>query len=255
MPAFYAHYRFGKQLLPQLPPDVRQCAHRFRRMFDMGLQGPDLFFFHNPLKRTAIRDLSGIYHQKTGEEFFTDACVRAGSEAARAYLYGLLGHYCLDAACHPFVEKKTASGEVGHVALEAEFDRYLMEQDGIASPHTHDLTPRMKLTRGECMTVAEFYPEASGGDISRCLHLMVMLHKLSADKKRTRTEAILKRLNPGLCNGLIPEEGSEFYARMDSELRARYNQAQKHYLVLLAQLQAFLKDGSPLGEDFQPDFG
>ena len=53
MTANYAHYRFGKQLLPQLPADVRQCIQRFRRMYDMGLHGPDIFFYHNPLMKSA----------------------------------------------------------------------------------------------------------------------------------------------------------------------------------------------------------
>ena len=38
MPAGYAHYRFGKLLLPHLPADVRQTIQRFRRMYDAGLQ-------------------------------------------------------------------------------------------------------------------------------------------------------------------------------------------------------------------------
>lgn len=41
MPASYAHYRFGKQVLPALPAEIRQNIQRFRRLYDMGLQGPD----------------------------------------------------------------------------------------------------------------------------------------------------------------------------------------------------------------------
>ena len=45
MPSSYAHYRFGKQILAQMPADVKRSIQRFRRMFDMGLQGPDIFFY------------------------------------------------------------------------------------------------------------------------------------------------------------------------------------------------------------------
>ena len=255
MPAFYAHYRFGKQMIPQLPAEVRQCIQRFRRMYDMGLQGPDIFFFHNPVMKTPIRDLSAKFHGQTGQEIFTDICGRVTSEAAKAYVYGLLAHYCLDSACHPFVQKKADSGEAGHVALEAEFDRYLLEQDGISAPHTHDLSQRIHLTRGECMTVAEFYPPSTGGDISRCLRIMAVMHKMSASKNRRRTESLLKRLKPSICDGLIPEEGSEFYARLDSELLLRYNRAMKRYPELLTQLRNFMKHNEPLGEEFSSDFG
>ena len=96
MPASYAHYRFGKQVLPTLPADVRQCIQRFRRLYDMGLQGPDFFFYYNPVMKTAVGGLGEHFHSQTGQVFFDHACKAASSEAARAYLYGLLCHYCLD---------------------------------------------------------------------------------------------------------------------------------------------------------------
>lgn len=255
MPASYAHYRFGRQILSSLPADVRQCIQRFRRMYDMGLHGPDIFFFYNPLMKNAVGDLSGKYHSQTGVEFFPGACAQANSEAAKAYLYGLLGHYCLDAACHPFVQQKVDSGEAGHVALEAEFDRFLLDMDGEATPSTYDLSPKLKLTRGECMTVAAFYPPATGGNVNFSAKNMALLHRLGANPNRARTEKLLKKLKPGLCSGLIPEAEVEAYARMDSELLARFNRAVKHYPVLLDQLLEHMRTGEALGEDFASDFG
>lgn len=49
MPANYAHYRFGKQLLSGMCPNDRRSIQRFRRLYDMGLHGPDIFFYYNPL--------------------------------------------------------------------------------------------------------------------------------------------------------------------------------------------------------------
>ena len=255
MPASYAHYRFGRMVLPSLPPAEKQCIQRFRRMFDMGLQGPDIFFFYNPLIKNAVAPLSSSYHSQSGRELFPAACAQAGTEAARAYLFGLLAHYCLDAACHPFVQQKVDLGEAHHVALEAEFDRYLLALDGEAAPHTWDMSPKLKLTRGECMTVATFYPPATGGKVSLCVKNMALLHKIAAGKNRNRTETLLKKLKPGLQNGLIPTSPVEAYSRMDSELLARCNRAVKHYPQLLEQLLAYMRTGQPLGEDFSPDFG
>lgn len=255
MPASYAHYRFGRQILPNLPADVRQCIQRFRRMYDMGLHGPDIFFFYNPLMKNNVGELSAKFHSRTGAEFFPAACAQANSEAARAYLYGLLAHYCLDSACHPFVQQKVDKKEAGHVALESEFDRCLLALDGEQEPHTYDLSPRLKLTRGECMTVAAFYPPATGGNVNLCVKNMALLHKFGANKNRARTEKILKKLKPSLCDGLIPTEPVEAFARMDSELLARFNRAVKQYPVLLEQLLEHMRTGAELGQDFAPDFG
>ena len=254
MPASYAHYRFGKLLLPELPGDVRQCVQRFRRMYDAGLHGPDIFFYHNPFLDTPAGKLAKQYHRQDGQTFFSQACAAADSEAARAYLYGLLAHYCLDAVCHPFVDKMANSGAAGHIRLEAEFDRYLMAMDGIPEPHRHDMTKHLKLTRGECMTVAGFYPPATGAEVSQSVRFMGFALRFLAGGSREKREKLLRKLKPSVCDFFIPEQPVTDFARMDSELLARFNRACKQYPQLLAQLEACRKSGKPLGEEFAPNF-
>lgn len=255
MPASYAHYRFGKQVLSALPPEGQQCVQRFRRLFDMGLQGPDFFFYYNPVMKTAVGDLGGKFHSQSGREFFTRCAAAADTEAGRAYLYGLLGHYCLDSACHPYVGKVVEAGQARHVALESEFDRYLLEKDSLVPPHTQDVSEHIRLTRGECVTVAGFFPPATPSHVNRSVHLMGWCLRFLAGKNRKRVRRLLTRVGPSLCDSLIPEEPVEAFAMMDSELLARFNRAVRHYPELYAQLQAHLRAGEPLGEDFTPTFG
>ena len=49
MPAFYAHYRFGCDVLNQLPEDIRSICTAHRGLFDIGLHGPDIYFFYRPV--------------------------------------------------------------------------------------------------------------------------------------------------------------------------------------------------------------
>lgn len=255
MPASYAHYRLGKLVLSELPPDARQCVHHFRRMFDVGLQGPDFFFYYNPLLKTSVGELGAKFHSQSGQTFFTRACAAATSEAAHAYLYGLLGHYCLDSACHPFVQSKVSSGEARHVALESEFDRYLLEMDGHTPACSYDISSHIKLTRGECMTVAAFFPGATGANVYQAVGSMAFSLKFLAGKNRKRRERLLKLLKPDLLDSLIPREPVTAYARMDSELLARFNRCLKRYPEMLAQLRSHMQTGEPLGEDFAATFG
>lgn len=255
MPANYAHYRFGKLVLPGLPADVRQCIQRFRRMYDMGLHGPDIFFYYNPLMKTAPGELGEKFHAQTGQEFFPTACNAATSEAARAYLYGLLGHYCLDSLCHPYVQKIVDIGEASHVALESEFDRYLLELDKEPVPHTYDMSRRFKLTRGECMTVAEFYPPATGSNISQSVKIMAMASKFFASPNRSRVEKLIRKIKPEYCDNLIPESEVEELTPYIHELKDLYDLALTNYPILLQQLTAYMQTGEALGEDFAPDFG
>ena len=255
MPASYAHYRFGKLLLPQLPPDVRQCVQRFRRMYDMGLQGPDFFFYYNPFLSTATGDLGKLFHRQTGQEFFPIACRAATSEAAKAYLYGLLGHYCLDSICHPFVNRLADIGEAGHVSLESEFERFLLVLDKNASPQTFDMSKYLNLTRGECMTVAAFYPGVSGAAVSRSVRFMALFTKLLARPNRRWLEKFLQHTIPGLCDHMIPASENDDLAVYVRELHSLYRQALEHYPDLLSQLTGHLKTAAEFGEDFKPDFG
>lgn len=255
MPSHYAHYRFGKELFPELPPQAKQCVQRFRRLYDMGLQGPDFFFFYNPLWDTAVGQLGSRFHMQSGQEFFPRVCAQADTEAARAYLYGLLGHYCLDSICHPYVNKVNDSGEAPHIILEKEFDRYLMALDNLPDPASQDLSDKVKLTRGECVTVAGFYPPATPGQVNAGVRHMAWSIRFLADKNREKREKLVRRVSASLLQHFIPAEGDPALSRMDSELLARYNRAKKTYLVMLAQITAHREAGAELGEEFVPNFG
>ena len=255
MPAHYAHYRFGKLALNALPADARQCIQRFRRMYDMGLHGPDIFFYYNPFLKTAVGDLGCKFHRQSGREFFTRACAAADSEAARAYLYGLLGHYCLDSACHPYIRQLVDIGEAEHVPLESEFERYLLAKDGEPSPHTYDMSKRFHLTRGECMTVSAFYPPATGANVSQSVRFLAFAVKFLAGPRRDLRVKLLNKLKSSLCDHMIPEEESRELALYILELESLYNSALSRYPALLEQLMAHMRTGEPLGEAFAPDFG
>lgn len=255
MPASYAHYRFGKLLLPSLPADVRQCIQRFRRMYDMGLQGPDFFFYYNPFASTATGKLGSVFHHQTGQEFFPVACKAATSDAAKAYLYGLLGHYCLDSICHPFVNRLVQIEEAQHIPLESEFERFLLTLDGEKSPQTFDMSKYFRLTRGECMTIAAFYPGTTGGKVSRSIHAMAFLTKFLVHPNRARQEKLLQKIKPKLCDYMIPAEENPQLAPYIRELYDLYGQALERYPVMLSQLTAHLQTGANFGEDFAPDFG
>ena len=255
MPACYAHYRFGKELLPALPADVRQCVQRFRRMYDAGLQGPDLFFYYNIFMKTPTGALGSAFHRQSGQDFFPVACKAATSEAAKAYLYGLLGHYCLDSICHPFVNRLDSIGEARHISLESEFERYLLVKDREPSPHTFNAGKFLKLTRGEAATVAAFYPGASGWAVGHSVRSMALFIKLLAHPNRKLQQQILEKASPKLLDFRIPEESSDDLAPYVSELFDLYTQALARYPVLLQEITAHLQTGEPFSQAFAPDFG
>lgn len=255
MPASYTHYRFGKLLLSALPADVVRCIQRFRRIYDTGLQGPDIFFYYNIFGKSSVGDLGDRFHRQSGREVFTHAAGQADSEAARAYLYGLLAHYCLDSLSHPFVDRMVAIGEANHIALESELDRIMMAKDGIESPHSYDRGRHIRLTRGECMTVAGFFPPATGANVSRCIRGMELSLRFLSAPNRPRIQKLITRFAPGHLPHLVPEEEVSDYGYMTGELQELFSQALTRYPQLLQQLQQYMDEAIPLGDAFSPDFG
>lgn len=258
MPANYAHHRFGEQIFQSLPPQIRKPVQRFRPLFDVGLHGPDIFFYYNPFFKTAAGELGSQFHRESGQIFFGRICEmlrNSPSEAATAYLYGLLGHYCLDSVCHPFVNAEAEEGRIGHVEMEIEFDRYLMTLDKLPSPHTQDLSGYFRLTRGECVTVSEFYPPATPAQIHQSVGNTRFFVKFLAGKNRRLLKAIVSPFGDTIQQQLMHDPANHKCLHLNKVLLALYDQALERYPVLLEQLTSHMENGTPLGEDFEPSFG
>lgn len=261
MPSIYAHHRFGCLVLPELPGDVRGAIARHRALFDAGLQGPDFFFFYKPAAKTKIRQLGRKFHYQTGRDFFTRVCRTLNSNSGEeelVYLYGLLGHYCLDSLCHPFIHEQTDQGPIGHNALESEFDRYLLALDGVKKPHTHPRGTYLKLDPAQCAMVSRFYPPATAeqvreaaGSMRRFTALMTCTNPVH----RAAAKGVLQTLGKGRTGLLIPPAPDALCAHLDVPLLTLYNAALEQYPRMLEDLRDHLTFREPLGQEFDPIFG
>ena len=261
MPSTYAHYRFGVNLLPAMPGDVRRTIQRFRRLYDVGLHGPDIFYFNIMPLNSAARFLGSRYHEQTGKEFFQRVCraVRLEkSEAAQAYLYGRLSHYCLDALCHPFVQEQTDAGVASHFQIEAEFERFLLEGDGKVPACAQDLSPHLRLTPGEWETVAKFYPPTSSGAVRDSLQNMARVTKLLSappGARRAMVTSAVSLFGKELADLMIPEAPNPKCTHLNEPLMALYRQALEMFPRMLSQLQAHMTYSAPFEEEFTAIFG
>lgn len=258
MPAVYAHYRFASQTVEKLEPALRQKISRFRQVFDMGAQGPDFFFYHNPLFHTAQGDLGHKFHMQSGESFFTAAVRRLRlnpSEVGSVYLYGVLAHYCLDAAVHPYVHETEAAGEISHVQMEAEFERFLLTMDGKIPAHAQDLSRYVKLSPGECVTVAGLYPGATARGVAQGVRNMQRILKFQSSRNRKTVETVMGFGGKTGRELLIPRTQTPGSEERDEGMLARYRQALEQYPNMASQLTAMWKTGTELGPEFQCAFG
>lgn len=259
MPATYAHYRFGAQMLPAMPADMARAVTRCPSLFDVGLHGPDLFFYYSPLFPSRIRALGCGYHRQTGREFFSRVCRSLrpeGCEGAQAYLYGVLCHYALDAACHPYITERSRQLSVSHTRIETDFDRFLMEEDG-HEPQRTDLSRHIRLSKKECEITARFYPEAQQRHIRSSVRSMAAIQRLLAAQtypRRLLTQAcrLGSREFGDMLHSPRPDPNCQ---QLRLPLLERYTQAAERFPQMLTQLGAHLTYNAPLGEEFDPSFG
>ncbi len=220
-------------MLRLMPADVRGTAKRHRQLFDVGLHGPDPLFFYRSVFPGKVRRLGRKFHMQTGGEFFSRVCRNLRlepSEGGQAYLYGVLCHYALDAQCHPLVTQTNGEDPLGHLQMELEFDRFLMDLDGTCPPGEIHLAEHMTLTDQECGIVSRFYP---GTD--------KYIFRMSV-KRMARVQKITQAPNPE-------------WIHWNQPLLERYRQAAEEFPDMLLKLIAHLLYNAPLGEEFHPVFG
>ena len=261
MPAAYAHYRFGQEALSMLPPAVQETARVHSRLYYAGLHGPDPLFFHNILRPDAVYTLASRYHHIPGTELFAlfrSRLSQPEDPRQTAYLFGLLTHYVLDSQCHPLIVELDSEGKCPHSRLETEFDRFLLERDGVSSPHLRDPGAHLRPDRQELAVMARFFPPVTARQMTRCMRTMTWVTKtLSANGLFSRSilERAVPRLGETVRHQFMPRQPDPRVSQFDEPLLELYNRAPDRFPSLARQLEDRLSRGTPLGADFAPIMG
>ena len=146
MPAIYAHDHFGLQVNATLPPSFSNLYEKYPESFRLGFQGPDILFYHKPLKSNPIKKWGMDLHLKTnGEAFFAEMAKRMVENTGKqnptqeeifekngafaAYIAGFLCHFSLDVATHPTIDGNSDKN-LSHGKIESEFDKYIRVKNG-----------------------------------------------------------------------------------------------------------------------------
>ncbi len=175
MPSDYTHLHFGKKLLPLMPESMQKAVNKHRELFEIGLQGPDILFFHSPVGSTDVSRTGHAMHRASAKEFFSPAREVLGNHpnpsAALAYLAGFLGHYALDSTCHGYIENKIKVSGLTHSEIEKEFDRYLMVKDQAQNAELN-ASKSIVASKENAKVISRFFPTVEEKDVLRSLRFM-----------------------------------------------------------------------------------
>lgn len=263
MPTTYAHYKFGKEVISALPRPLQNSIENNRELFDIGLHGPDILFYYNPLKKNNVSSQGYELHEKRADEFFYRSLERIKNiqnpAAARAYMYGFICHFALDSECHPYIEKMIDTSGITHSEIEMEFDRLLLKEDYI-NPVRYLATKHVHATAENAAVIAPFFEKITKEDIMKTLKGMIFYHRLllaPGMTKRTLLFAGMKITGQyenmhGMVMSLEPNPQCREYCQI---LKRMYAGAVPVASSLIVRYQKALFDGTELPERFCRTFG
>lgn len=176
MPGFTTHYIFGLKSYRHLDScRLKYLISRYRGLYQLGLQGPDMFFYYIPgLRHRGFNNVGSTMHSYRTGDFFetfirhigsTDSNTRQGQ--AIAYLAGLLSHYAADSICHPYiyalsdhcVEHPNAASYGRHAELENDIDAILLWHYKKKKPSEFSQTATILLNGQEIQFISRFLSE------------------------------------------------------------------------------------------------
>ena len=263
MPAVYAHRRFGEKVLAACQNDVARTAiESYPDLYNIGLQGPDILFYYDPLRKNPYKAAGDAMHNAPAAPFFQAGAAhvngRPEGQALLSYLLGFLCHFALDSECHSYIEYEIGRSGHRHVAIETALDGALMEKDGVdwraANPAGY-----IVVSEATARTIARVVP-AGREQVRQCLTNMKLVNRLlmpACGPKNYLTQRVLQLAGQWDTLGglLIYALDRPAYARSCARLEQLAEGAVPVALELMDSLCDHIAYGTPLSSRFDRTYG
>jgi len=151
---------------------LKSIIAKYRWLYQLGLQGPDIFFYHIPfIFHRDNRNVGSFMHDHYANAFFanslntmTEIPSRQQREEALSYIAGFMCHYVCDSTCHPFVYGRIhynptarSSKYFGkHAALENDIDNLLLWKYKGKKPSEFSQSATISLNGFELQFISDF---------------------------------------------------------------------------------------------------
>lgn len=262
MPTTYAHYRLGNEVAKRLPSSAKETVLANRGLFDIGVHGPDIFFYHNPIIKSDIVCMGEQMHHESGGKFFKRAAAvvrkNDNKEAHKAYLYGFLCHFAMDVTCHGYIGEMIEKTGIGHFEIEAEYDRELLQKDGYEAV-SKCLTGHLHATNEHAAVIADFWKEVSVKQTKQTLKRMIFfLNVLRAPShvKRGFLFGLMKLAGfyEPLHGLVINYKENPACKESTKWLMEHFDTAVELAVELITEYEGYLQSGGSLSDTFSYDF-
>lgn len=167
MPAIAAHYYFGQLVFNSLGEKAKRMANCNKPVYDLGLQGPDIFFYYRPFMKNKVNKYGREIHAQKANIFFAKALEKIkkdGDCCALSYLLGFVCHWMLDSTFHGKISE-VAPGPVQHEQLETEIDRQIIVSNYSKRPEVYKRYELIKIKPDFVECLHKSYSDLSSSQI------------------------------------------------------------------------------------------
>jgi len=274
MPGFLTHYIAGQAVLGSTKSDIRKIIENSERLYNLGTQGPDIFFYYIPgTIRKRSRGVGTQMHRNDLGKFLTQMAevAKQSTETERdiifAYTAGFIMHYVTDANTHPYVYARTHQQNVSNIKNSTDHRRFETAIDTamlklvqgkhpaaykqwqlIAADPTH-----MKIAAAATGNVlAKIYNrQIPTKDIYRAMRHMVRLTRLIQSRKgrRKRFVSLVENLtighplNSSLVHDQVVDPGIDYLNEKNTPWQAPWENAETYTDSFIDRYHAATREG------------
>ena len=261
MPTTYAHYTFGQEVLKLLDKDIKKAVNKNIDLFNIGLHGPDILFYYQPLKSNRISKIGHSLHKLTADIFFENArnviknC--PDYDASSAYILGFICHFMLDSQCHPFIRQKE-SRNLTHGAIETEFDRLFMLKNNL-KPISFKPTAHIVPNLYNAEVISWFFKDLSKDEVFKSLKSMKFYLNFLVSPNRLKRSLIVAGLKisgnyDGMIGLIMKYEPINECKEINKKLFELFNKSIAPTAEIIEEFYKNIKSNEKLDERFKRNF-
>lgn len=262
MPALYAHVRFGRKVSKRMDGKLKKIIEKYYTQYQIGLQGPDIFFFYRAFCTNRMNRLGHSLHQESALPFFEHA-LEVVKEKGRdtkeyAYLCGFICHFILDSECHGYVEEMRDVTKAEHLEIEEEFEKKLLRMDH-RDPYAFPLASLIPADEQTAKAIAPFYSNVKWREVRESLRWFCFIKRLftaPTEKKHDFLNAAIKISGKSRSfKGLVHQrKDNENCIESNSGLLRRFDNSVDLAVRMIESFDRSLTQGEPLDKRFDRNF-
>lgn len=255
MPANYSHYQFGQEVYHLLENEtIKSIINNHYDLYLIGLHGPDILFYHQPLKKNKIKTKGYKMHDQEAFDFFTNAVLN--TDATRAYMFGFLCHFVLDSTCHGYINECVEKTGRSHYQVEAAFEKYLMILKHVGYLNLN--TAKHIVPNNENYQIIASVLEVEKTAIEKALNSMIYYHKLLVPgryKDKIIRFALTISRHGELKGLMLGQKTMVVDQKNNIDIYELYNQAKPIAIRLIQNYDDFYHGVALLDDYFHKNYG